>query len=73
MSDTSRQSVTLVYIPEGHSEPEEKAVYTEGWHDLDSLVDAAVDDAWRAGDEPIEVRDWRGHVRWTNSRFGDLS
>ena len=68
MTDTSRLFVTLVYIPSGRSIPEEKTVWTEGYHDLDGLVQAAVDDSWNAGDEPLYVVSAAGRTMWHQNR-----
>ena len=65
----SATHVTVTFIPNGWSEPQEKQVVGDGYADLDSLVDGAVADSWDCGDEPIEVRSMTGRVLWQNSRY----
>jgi hypothetical protein len=62
--------VTIAFIPDGRSEPQEKNVYAEFGETLDMLVDRAIQGAWNAGDEPFMViGPASGVVLWQSSRW----
>lgn len=66
---TGTDYVTLTYLPEGRSVPEERTVYMTGTlrrryiEDLDELIDVAIDLGWEEG-VPLTVRDQAGKFLW---------
>ncbi len=61
--------VTVAYIPNGRSEPEERTVYSSPDEDIDMLVDRAIGEAWDMGDEPFTVLDPTGRSLWQSRRW----
>jgi len=61
--------VDVTYMPDERSVPDERRYFAEPHEDIDGLVDRVVDDVWSRRDEPLDVRDSRGNLLWTNSRW----
>jgi hypothetical protein len=69
-ASTITRKVTVAYIPDGRSEPQEQTVYAEPGEDFDSLVDRAIEQTWDAGHEPfMVVGPVSGVVLWQSRRY----